>query len=141
MTMLWSEPTVQDLTNGLQRRLHTIDGLRAYAIEPDKPNFPMAYPRLVDWAYDQEQAPGSTLWHFDIWVLVGIESQFGRAQNELNAYLSPSGEQSVKEAIEGDCSLGGRCSYARATGGGAYGRVDLGGIAALGASIRVEVLT
>jgi len=130
-----SEPSIQDLTNGIQRRLATIDGLRAYAIEPDQPNFPCAYPRLVDWVYNDTFA-GTTTWHFDVWVLVGVGSQFGRAQNELNQYLSPNDAHSIKQAIECDPELN-----ARAVGGGAYGRVDIGGIAALGASVRVEVLT
>ena len=129
------EPSIQDITKGLQRRLETIEGLRAYAIEPDQPNFPCAYPRLVDWTYDTT-FDGSSLWHFDVWVLVGVGSQFGRAQNELNEYLSPVGERSIKQAIDYDPTL-----HARATGGGAYGRVDIAGIAALGASVRVEVMT
>lgn len=136
-----TEPTIQDITNGLQRCLATISGLRAYAIEPDKPNFPCAYPRLVDWAYDQQYGGGSTLWHFDIWVLVGVESQFGRAQNQINAYLAPSGTQSIKAAIDHDSRLANTVSYATATGGGAYGRIDIAGVAALGASLRVEVRT
>ncbi|HYW90806.1 MAG TPA: hypothetical protein VFB50_23755 [Chloroflexota bacterium] len=139
--LLAVEPTIQDITNGLQRVLATIAGLRAYAIEPDKPNFPCAYPRLVDWSYDQQYGGGSTLWHFDIWILVGIESQFGRAQNEINAYLAPSGTNSIKAAIDADPRLQNTVSYATATGGGAYGRVDIAGLAALGASLRVEVRT
>jgi len=131
-----SEPTIQDITKGLQRRLQTIDGLRAYAVEPDQPNLPCAYPRLVDWTYNDTFAPYSTTWHFDVWVLVTVGSQFGRAQNELNEFLSPVSTHSIKQAVEGDPELN-----ARAVGGGTYGRVDLGGVAALGASIRVEVLT
>lgn len=131
-----TEPTIQDITKCLQRQLQTIDGLRAYAVEPDQPNLPCAYPRLVDWTYNDDFDAHSTTWHFDLWVLVSVGSQFGRAQNELNEYLSPVSTRSVKQAVEGDPDLN-----ARAVGGGTYGRVDLGGVAALGASIRIEVLT
>jgi hypothetical protein len=84
--------------------------------------------------------PSTTIWHFDVWVLVGIEPRFGRAQTELNDYLSPNGSRSIKCVIDGDPSLG-MSVQARVTGGGAYGRVDIAGITALGASVRVEVFT
>lgn len=135
------EATIQDITNALERRLATIPDLRTYAVEPDKPNFPCAYPRIVDWTYDDSLYPRSTIWHFDIWVLVGVEPRFGRAQTELHEYLSPNGSRSIKAAIEHDPSLEDMVSDARVTGGGAYGRVDIAGITALGASVRVEVFS
>jgi hypothetical protein len=135
-----TEPTVDQIQTALKQCLDANTDLRAYATEPDKPNFPCGYPRLVDWTYD-DSFDGTTTWHFDIWVLVGLEPGFNRAQTWLNPYLSPSGANSIKEALDADPSLGGTVSSARATGGGAYGRVDLAGIAALGASIRVEVFS
>lgn len=131
-----TEPTIQDITKCLQRQLQTIEGLRAYAVEPDQPNLPCAYPRLVDWTYNDTFASYTTTWHFDLWILVNVGSQFGRAQNEINDYLSPTGYRSIKQAVDCDPELN-----ARAVGGGTYGRVDIGGVAALGASIRIEVLT
>jgi hypothetical protein len=136
-----AEATIQDITNGLERRLATIPDLRTYAVEPDKPNFPCAYPRIVDWTYDDAFHPPTTIWHFDVWVLVGLEPRFGRAQTDIHQYLSPSGMHSIKCAIDDDPSLEGMVSQARATGGGAYGRVDIAGVTALGASIRVEVFS
>jgi len=135
-----TEPTVDQIQAALKARLDTITSLRATATEPDKPNFPCAYPRLVDWTFD-DTYDGDTLWHFDIWVLVGLEPGFARAQTWLNPYLSPTGNNSIKQAIDGDPHLGGTVSFARVTGGGAYGRVDIAGIAALGASVRVEIQT
>jgi len=135
-----TEPTVDQIQTGIKARLDTITGLRAYATEPDKPNFPCAYPRLVDWTFDNDY-DSDTLWHFDIWVLVGLEPGFARAQTWLNPYVSPTGNNSIKLAIDADPHLGGTVSYARVTGGGAYGRVDIAGIAALGASVRVEIQT
>jgi len=91
----------------------------------------------VSWVYDVA-FEGHADWVFDVWVIVGIEPDLSRAQSALNAYLAPSGRRSVKCAIEGDRTLG--CGAdARVVGGGDYGRVDVGGIAALGASVRVEV--
>jgi len=135
-----SDPTVDEIQTALKQRLETISDLRAYATEPDKPNFPCAYPRLVDWTFDNT-FDATTLWHFDIWVLVGLEPGFNRAQTWLNPFISPNGINSIKQAIDIDPSLGDSVSYARVTGGGQYGRVDIAGLAALGASIRVEVQT
>ena len=140
MTTVCAEPTVDELQAGIKRRLDTIESLRAYATEPDKPNFPCAYPRLVDWTFDDTMAPTSTTWHFDIWVCVGLEPGLNRAQTWLNPFLSSNGPNSIKCAIDDDPTLGLSVS-ARVTGGGAYGRIDFAGITALGASVRLEVLT
>jgi len=134
------EPTVDEIQGALQERLETIAALRAYATEPDKPNFPCAYPRLVDWTYD-DTYDGTTTYHFDVWVLVGLEPGFNRAQTWLNPYLSPAGTNSIKLAIDADPSLGQTVASARATGGGSYGQTDIAGVRALAASIRIEVLT
>lgn len=136
------EPTVDMIQQGIKARLSTITALgsRAYATEPDQPTFPCAYPRLVDWTYD-DTYDGTCIWHFDVWVLVGLEPGFNRAQTWLNPFLSPSGPNSIKVAIECDPSLGHTVAFARATGGGSYGRIDIGGVAGLGASVRLEVFT
>jgi hypothetical protein len=134
------EPTVNEIQSAIKQRLETITGLRANATEVDKPNFPCAYPRLVDWTYSDD-FDGDTVWHFDVWVLVGLEPGMSHAQLWLNEYLAPRGERSIKEALERDPSLGGTVSDARATGGGAYGRVDIAGITALGASVRLEIFS
>jgi len=134
-----AEPTVDEIQAAIKARLEAA-GIRAYATEPDKPNMPCAYPRVVDWTYDHD-FDGDTLWHFDVWVLVGLDPGFNRAQTMLNPYLSPTGSNSIRAAIDADPSLGRIVSSARATGGGAYGRVDIAGITALGASVRLEVLT
>ena len=138
--MTITEPTVDQIQSAIKARLATLSGLNAYATEPEKPNFPCAYPRIVDWNFDETFGNSSTTWHFDIWVLVGIEPGFNRAQTMLNPYLSPSGANSIKLVIDGQDTLG-IGTHARVTGGGAYGRVDIAGITAIGASVRVEVLS
>lgn len=135
-------PTIDQIQAGIKRRLETIEGLRPYATEPDKPNFPLAYPRLVDWTYDEMfEMAGDVfmLYHFDIWVLVSLEAGLNRAQTALNPYLSPAGTKSLKAAIEEDVTLGGVTQSARVTSGGAYGQADIAGIKALAASVRLEV--
>jgi hypothetical protein len=138
VTTVTRETTLDEIQVGIKRRLETIDGLRASATETERPNLPTAYPRLVSWVYSTV-FEGQADWVFDVWVIVGIEPDLSRAQSVLNAYLAPSGPKSVKCAIDADPSLSGCVSFARVVGGGDYGRLDIGGIAALGASVRVEV--
>jgi hypothetical protein len=138
VTTVARETTLDEIQVGIKRRLETIDGLRASATETERPNLPAAYPRLVSWVYSTV-FEGQADWVFDVWVIVGIEPDLSRAQSTLNAYLAPSGRKSVKCAIEADPSLSGCVSFAKVVGGGDYGRLDIGGIAALGASVRVEV--
>lgn len=140
MTTTERATSLDEIQVGIKRRLETIDGLRAYATEVERPNFPTAYPRVVSWVYNTS-FEGQADWVIDVWVLVGIEPDLARAQSTLNAYLAPSGRRSLKCAIEGDPTLGGCVSFVKVVGGGDYGRVEIGGIAALGASVRVEVST
>lgn len=134
--------TVDEIQAGIKQRLDTIVGLNAYATEPEKLNPPQAYPRLVDWTYDNAfefSGDTSMLYHFDIWVLVPMPD-FNRAQTMLNPYLSPSGTRSVKAAIEEDKTLGGIVDSCRLTGGGAYGKATIGEATLLGASMRLEIM-
>lgn len=134
--------TIDEIQAGIKARLDTIQGLRGYATEPESPNLPLAYPRLVDWAYDDQfgelGGDTATVYHFDIWVLVPIPDH-NRAQTMLNPYISPRGTRSIKAAIEEDCSLGGIVDSVRLTGGGVYGPTDIGALKAMAASMRLEV--
>ena len=132
------QATLDEIQAGIKHRLLTIPDLRASATETERPNLPTAYPRLVSWVYTST-FEGNVEWLFDVWVIVGIEPDLNRAQTALNAYLSPTGNKSVKCAIDKDPTLGGCASFARVVGGGDYGRTDVGGVACLGASVRLEV--
>jgi hypothetical protein len=138
-------PTLLKIVEAIKQALETIDGLRPLATEPDKPNFPTAYPRLADWTHDVtfqeacDELPG--VYHFDIWVLVDLNSGMSRAQAELDPFISPVGRKSIKQAIERDERLGGCVSYAIVTGGGSYGTSMIGGLTCLAASMRCEVMT
>lgn len=135
-----TEPTIDQIQAAIKARLASITTLNAFQNEPVSPTWPAAYPRIVDWTFD-EDFDHTTLYHFDIWVLVGLEPGLDRAQMWLNPYLSATGSDSIKVAIDADPRLGGTVASARATGGGAYGRVDVAGKAMLGGSVRLEVLT
>ena len=138
--------TLDEIQAAMKHAMDSIDGLRAFATEPEQPpgaEAAVAYPRLVDWLYDEtfEIDPNDidTLWHFDIWVLVNLASGLNRAQTQLNPFISPTGRRSVKAALEKDQSLGGVVDFVRLVGGGAYGNADIAGVRVLAASMRAEV--
>jgi hypothetical protein len=138
-----SSPTLDQVLAAMKRALESIDGLRAHAVEPDEPNFPCAFPRLIDWSYDEtfpmdcDDRP--TMYHFDLWVLVDLKSGLPRAQAQLNPFISPVGRKSIKQALERDERLGGCIDWIRLTGGGSYGTTTIGSLTALAASMRAEV--
>lgn len=133
--------TIDEIQAGIKARLDTIQGLHGYATEPESANLPLAFPRLVDWTYDDQLTMGADstmVYHFDVWVLVRIPD-LNRSQTMLNPYISPSGRNSVKLAIEEDVSLGGIVDSCRVTGGGSYGTTEIATVKALAASVRLEV--
>lgn len=139
-------PTLDQIQSAIKGALDTIDGLRAYATEPDAipgAAAAIAYPRLVDWLYDESFPIGCddvpTMWHFDVWILVVLSPGLNRAQTQLNPYLAPIGRKSVKAALERDNTLSGCVNFIRLVGGGAYGNTDVAGVRCLAASMRAEV--
>jgi hypothetical protein len=134
--------TIDQIQAGIAASLFHIPGLFASAHEPEQPNLPVAYPRLVDWTYDDQfgefGGDTATVYHFDIWVLVKIPT-FNRGQTMLNPFLSPRGSSSIKVAIEQDPSLGGIVDSCRVTGGGSYGKATIAELTCLAASVRLEV--
>jgi hypothetical protein len=107
-------PTVTELRSGLAARLATITGLRTSATIPDQINPPVAIVSLDNIAYDEAFARGLDEYQFTVTVFVGRIAE-RTAQNALDAYLAPTGSGSVKTAIEGDRSLGGKAQTLRVT--------------------------
>ena len=132
--------TIDEIQTGIKRVLDTVPDLRAHATEPDQPNLPCAYPRLVQWTYDTDFDGGQT-YLFDVWVVVDMKQGLNRAQTALNAFLSRDGRKSLKVAIERDMTLSGTVDSARVVGGGAYGQAEIAGMKALAASVRLEAIT
>jgi hypothetical protein len=101
-----STTTVTQIKEGLQARLATISGLRAYVQQPDNNNAPFAWPMLESITYNGAMGGGLIIHTFSVSVVVGRASE-RTAQNALDGYLSYEGATSVRAAIEGDRSLGG----------------------------------
>jgi hypothetical protein len=101
-----STTTVTQIKEGLQARLATISGLRAYVQQPDNNNAPFAWPMLESITYNGAMGGGLIIHTFSVSVVVGRASE-RTAQNALDGYLSYEGATSVRAAIEGDRTLGG----------------------------------
>ncbi len=94
------------LREALATRLGTISGLRTAAEIPDQPNPPVAIVSLRNVDYTQSMAKGLTIYNFIVTVIVARVAE-RTAQQRLDGYISTSGSTSIKEAIEGDKTLGG----------------------------------
>jgi hypothetical protein len=82
------------------------------------PTPPAAHVFPAETDFDQTFGRGQDFQVLTVQVLVGTVSSEA-AQDQLDAYLSGSGPQSVKHAVESDRTLGGACSdlvVASATG-------------------------
>jgi hypothetical protein len=107
--------------DGLKTRLQTIAGLRVFDLVPDVVTPPSAIVGQLDFTFDLNNARGLDQANCDIFVIVQRLSERA-GQDKLDSYLSGSGIYSIKEAIEGDKTLGGAVNTLRVISaeGGTY---------------------
>ncbi len=99
------------IRGGLAQNLSTIPGLTAYDIEPDVPKVPCAWPwPQTDFINRESMHVGILRTEWTVTLLVAA-ADTGKAQNELDVYLtSLSGGSSLIRAVEVDKTLGGAAS-------------------------------
>lgn len=131
--------TLSNLRSGLATRLATISGLRTSATIPDQPMPPQAivYPERV--SYDTALGRGSDEYTFVVMVIVGRVAE-RTAQTSLDGYCNPSGNLSIKAAIEGDPTLGGNALDCRVTEMRGQSSLALGDITYVTAEFVVTVI-
>ncbi len=127
------------IRTGLQTRLLTITGLRAYATWPDTITCPAALVRPVEWDY--RMAIGNVNRGLFEIILLAAPTQEGlvRGQDKIDAYLDDTGVTSIKVALEAGKTLGGAATTLVVRGWRVYGSLEVAGIEYLGARIEVEV--
>jgi hypothetical protein len=101
-----------DVRDALKTRLQTITGLRAYDIIPPRITPPCAVVGQLDFNFDSAMARGMDEATVEIDVIVQRFSERA-GQDKLDAYLAGSGAGSIKAAIEGDRTLGGKVDTLR----------------------------
>lgn len=97
------------LQEALGMQLAMIPGLRVADHLPEQINPPMAVVQLQTVTYHRAMKGGLSEWQFTISLIAGRMGD-RPAQRQLDAWMSYDGNQSVREAIESDRTLGGNCS-------------------------------
>ncbi len=128
-----------DLRTGLANRLTTITGLRSSAYIPDNPQPPVAIVMPGRITYDTAFGRGSDEYQFTIMLIVGRVADRA-SQTTLDGYCESSGNRSVKAAIEGDRSLGGKALDCRVTEMTNQGSLAIGDVTYHTAEFSVTVI-
>jgi hypothetical protein len=128
-----------DLRTGLANRLATISGLRSSAYIPDNPQPPVAVVMPGRIQYDTAFGRGSDEYSFTIMLIVGRVADRA-SQTTLDGYCESSGNRSVKAAIEGDRSLGGKALDCRVTEMTNQGSLAIGDVTYHTAEFSVTVI-
>lgn len=117
--------SITAIRSGIATNLATISGLRSGPTIPDNVNPPYAIiaPSSVD--YHRSFNNGLSTYNFTVTVVVGRVSE-RTAQNNLDAYCSPTGASSIRVAVESDKTLGGVVYDTIVTGMRNYGSVVIG---------------
>ena len=97
------------IQEALGMQLAMIPGLRVADHLPEQINPPMAVVQLQTVTYHRAMKGGLSEWQFTISLIAGRMGD-RPAQRQLDAWMSYDGNQSVREAIESDRTLGGNCS-------------------------------
>ena len=99
--------TIGAIATGLAEALATVSGLRTYTYQPEQLNPPVAYPELTTVTFHKAFQGGDVVTNWNIGIVVGRYTD-RTAHAVLDKYLSYSGAESIRAAIEADTTLGGR---------------------------------
>ena len=128
--------SITDLRTGIATNLATITGLRTSPTLPDNPNPPIALVTPISVSFDDSFKRGMQTYTFVISVIVGRVDE-RTAQNKLDAFVSSTGTQSIKLAVESDKTLGGNAFDCRITEMRNYGELTIGDVIYLSAEFTV----
>ena len=131
--------TTAQIREGIADNLKAIPGIQASAYVLTNPQPPCVHVMRGDVTYDRAMNGGEHSWVMRVRAFVAAVSDIG-GQQLLDQFVAPTGDRSIKQAIEADRTLGGVVSDLRvtqATGEQEYVR-DQGG-PLLGSEFTVEV--
>ena len=93
--------TVSEAADAIKTALRAVPALRVYDYVPDTVNTPMAMVNLEDATYHRAFGGGDVNYRFLVTVLIGRTSE-RQAQSRLDDFMSYSGAQSIRQAVEND---------------------------------------
>lgn len=103
--------TISAASAGIKQQLKQIPGLRVVDYLPDQINPPTAIMTVDSVTYHRAFGMGDPVYQFTITVIVSRASE-RTAQDKLEAFMSATGTQSVRAALESDMTLGGAVQQA-----------------------------
>jgi len=128
--------SITNLRTAIATNLATISGLRTSPTLPDNPNPPIALVTPISVSFDDSFKRGMQTYTFVISVIVGRVDE-RTAQNKLDAFVSSTGTQSIKLAVESDKTLGGNAFDCRVTEMRNYGELTIGDVIYLSAEFTL----
>jgi hypothetical protein len=133
--------SLSSIRTGLSTRLATISGLSVYSYVPDSIEPPTAVVGVMSSVdYDSTMSRGSDMYEIPLYLYVSrVDAEL--SQDSLDEFLAGSGSSSIKQAIEGDTTLGGVVSSARVVEASNYGVYTINSIDYLGVEFSVEIIT
>lgn len=131
--------SMHGIRDAIQTGLATISGLRAYDNVPDSVNeLPCAFPIPKTGSYDF--TAGDTYeCHMEIVLLLARQGDIEEIQESLDDYIQPTGNKSIKAAIEA-ADYGAHADSVRVSGFRDYGGIEFNGAMYIGAKFDMHVL-
>jgi hypothetical protein len=130
--------TLSELRSEIATQLANITGLRTNSIVPDTIQPPIAIVEPTSVNYDKTMARGLDEFNFKVTVIVG-RPDVRTGQNAIDAYISSTGSSSIKQVLESNRTLGGKCNDLRVTNLSSYGSITYGDTTYLAAEFAVVV--
>lgn len=130
--------SITEIRTALATNLATVTGLRTAAELPDNPSPPIAIVNLDSVEYHTAFKNGLTTYQFTISVIVGRSAE-REMQRKLDAYITPTGSQSVKAGVESNRSLSGACQDLVCSGVNSIGSITINDQTYLAAEFQVTV--
>lgn len=132
--------TLAEIRNGIKTRLATISGLRAFDKQPSSIVTPAAWPRLSGGEYHLTMGANGGNGLVRLEVVVAVQKATVELGDEaVEPYVSRTGANSIRAAIEGDKTLGGVVDTLTVTEWAVDDEIAVAGIPYAGAVFQVEV--
>jgi hypothetical protein len=130
--------TISELRTAIATTLSGITGLRTSAFVPDTVSPPIAIIEPNSIKFDVSMGRGLDELNFKVTVIVGRATDRS-AQSQIDAFCSSAGSTSVKQVLESNRTLGGKCNDLRVTGLNSYGSIQIADTPYLAAEFAVIV--